>query len=184
MTGATVADLILQPCDILLTRNDGVVGRLIRWGTRGRVQHAGLMVTPSACVEAVPPKVLERDFLRAYQGTRTSVAIFRPLNLKDSQRDLIVAAARTYVGRPYGYAKIALHAADSILFGGAYCLRGLGSDRTGVDCDWVVSHAYRAAGLDFGVPDKAADPGAIWTFCDGHPDIYRPIHSLDPLEAT
>ena len=42
----------------------------------------------------------------------------------------------------------------------------------------MVSHSYKAAGLDFGCDPGMADPDDIWDFCISNPNKYHCILNL------
>ena len=174
---------VLRACDIVLTRSETFVGRAIRFFTRrlgeppSRVNHVGIMVTPTLIVEALRT-VARRPLAAAYgPPTKQSIAIYRPLNLQPEQEVQVVLKANSYVGRSYGYLKIVAQSLDWVLQG-AYVFRRLaGMDRYPV-CSWVVAHAYAVAGKHFGVAPGAASPDDIHDYVTKHPEKYAQVWPL------
>lgn len=183
-------DLQLLPCDVFLTKGSSFVSRAIRFFTRKfgesrtQVNHVGLIVESGSLHSAVAVEALtkvKRHPLGRYAKQRsTSVAIFRPTNLTDEQAATIVAKAEDYVGREYGWFKIATHLADWALLG-AYVFRRLTNDDHYPICSWVVAHAFAAADLHFGVEPGEANPDDIWDFVTANPDKYEEIRGLTPI---
>ncbi len=179
----------LQPGDIFLTRGKGFISKAIRFFSRGigeprtKVNHVGIVVgggpiATAVVVEALS-KVFEHPLMQQYGGTSHEVAIYRPQNIPPEDLAKIGAKAKSYVGREYGYAQIAMHFLDWMLLG-AYVFRRLGSDRYPI-CSWVVAHAYAAAKYHFGVEPGAATPDDIWDYVTTHPNNYTCIRELSVL---
>jgi hypothetical protein len=174
---------VLQAADIVLTRSETFVGKAIRFLTRrigeprSKVNHVGIMVSPALIVEAL--RTVERRPLAAAYGppASQSIAVYRPLNLTGEEVVRVLLKANEYVGRKYGYLKIAAHALDWVLQGAYVFRRIAGMDRYPI-CSWVVAKAYAAAGKDFGVAAGAATPDDIWDFVTSHPDKYECVWPL------
>lgn len=177
----------LRAGDIVLTRSDSPGGSIIRWFTQSKgetatkVNHVGIMVDGFNIVEALA-HVLHRPIDVGYTGK--PIAIYRPLNLTDAEREAITVKAMSYVGRTYGYVKIVAHAIDRF-FGGVYVARRLACvDRYPI-CSWLVAQAYKVAGKDFGVAAGQADPDDIWDFVVARQDkyvrVFPPPESADAL---
>lgn len=182
----------LAPGDVVLTRSGGIVGWAIRVFTRRigesrtRASHTGIIVEGgpierALIVEALS-KVKRHPLWERYGGARHEVAVFRPLNLTDTDLAKVVAKAETYVGRKYGYLKILAHWADWILQG-AYVFRRLTNQDKYPICSWVVAYAFAEVGRHFGVEPGAATPDDIWDFVTGNPDRYREVVALTRLSA-
>jgi hypothetical protein len=188
----TRMDPDLQPGDIFLTRGRGFISRAIRFFTRHigesrtKVNHVGLVVQGGAFNEAVVVEALrtvERHRLvDEYGGERDEVAIFRPVRLNVQQLHLVVTVANGYVGRRYGYGKIALHVLDWVLQG-AYVFRRLGNMDDYPICSWLVAHAFGAVNVHFGVAPGAASPDDIWDFVTRHPDDFVRVRGLERVQA-
>lgn len=183
----TAGAVVLQPCDVVLTRSKSVFGRLIRWFERrersgATVNHAGIIVVGGPIAQAVIVEALEkvyrRGFLGAYGGSGDQVAIYRPTNLVPGDAEAIVAEAQHFVGDEYGYAKILANAIDLGLFRGRYVLRRLaGLDRYPI-CSYLVAAAFQAAGYAFGCEPGAASPDDIWAFVRSRADKYTCVMEL------
>lgn len=177
----------LQPCDIFFTHGERLLSKLIRIGEtlpgeeKSIVNHVGIVVGHGSieiadAVEALS-KVKLHTIYSQYHDKKDKVAIFRPLNLTDEQKILITCKAMKYVGNTYGYLKIATHLLDYFT-GKHYVFRRLTNNDNYPICSWVVSHAYKAAGLDFGCDEGMADPDDIWDFCMNNPDKYHYIFPI------
>jgi cell wall-associated NlpC family hydrolase len=157
-------NLILRPGDVILVRGRSRMARLIRWFTRAkgeaptRVTHVALAVSNHRIVEATRHGAQERTYDRGQ--------VYRPRNVSLEAADRIVKRAQRYVGAPYGWGKIVLHA--------------IGMERFAfVDgapiCSWLVAVPYSEEGYTFGVPANAATPNDIATFILAHPDKYNRV---------
>jgi len=184
------AELVLEPCDVFLTKGDSFVSRAIRFFSRSfgekrtEVNHVGIIVEPGSlhsatAVEALS-KVKRHPLGRYGKKPKTDVAVFRPINLTDEEKAEIVAKAKSYVGRKYGWPKIVTHLLDWGL-NGAYVFRRLTDDDDYPICSWVVAYAYLAADKDFGVEAGAANPDDIWDFVTTTPDKYARVRALKPI---
>ena len=128
--------------------------------------------------------MVKRHPLGRYAKKRaTGVAVFRPTDLNDEEKARIVAKANGYVGRRYGWVKIATHLLDWGLKG-AYVFRRLTADDDYPICSWVVAHAYLTADRTFGVPAGAANPDDIWDYVVAHPDEFIQVRDLVPLASN
>lgn len=174
----------------MLSRSRGLVGWAIATFTRHigesrtKVTHTGVVVTSGSLEEAVIVEALRKVERHAlwgrYANSGKDVAIFRPLNLSEEDTAKVVAKAESYVGRRYGYLKIAAHWADWLLQG-AYVFRRLAREDRYPICSWVVAHSFAAAGKHFGVEPGAATPDDIWDFVVSRPDVYREVLALGPV---
>ena len=185
-------DLLLEPGDIVLTRGPGFVGKAIRFFTRHfgesrtKVNHTAIVVQGGALREAVIVealvKVQRHTLAGEYGGKRDEVAVYRPTRLSPTQLRHIVATANGYVGRSYGFGKIALHALDWVLQG-AYVFRRLGQMDDYPICSWLVAHAYATAGVYFGVDPGAATPDDIWDYVTRRPAEFARVRALARLDV-
>jgi hypothetical protein len=185
-------DPTLRPGDVFLTRGTGFVSKAIRFFTRHvgesrtKVNHVGIVVQGGALRDAViveaVRKVRRIRLLDAYGGESDEIAIYRPLRLSPPQIQHIVATANGYVGRGYGYGKIALHALDWVLQG-AYVFRRLGRMDDYPICSWLVAHAYAVAGVYFGVDPGAASPDDVWDYVTARTPEFQRVRALARLDA-
>ncbi len=181
-----------EACDVFLTRSRTPLGWAIRLFTRGfgesrtKVNHVGIVVEDGTVEEAIGVEALrtvKRHTLWSNYGPGSSsdITVFRPLNLSEEEKTLIVSMAVGYVGRKYGYLMIAAHFLDWFLLG-VYLFRRLVPGERYPICSWLVAHAFAQAGKDFGVDAGMASPDDIWDFVTSNPDTYRVIHPLGPLD--
>lgn len=184
-------NILLQQGDIFLTRGRSLISRAIRLCTRTigesrtRVNHAGVIVRGGPVAEARAVEALStvrlHSFYDRYGPPCTDhVAVYRPAGITTEQRDAITRAALSYVGRPYGWLKLAAHFGDWLLCG-AYVLRRLTDSDNYPICSWVVAHAYKSAQMSFGVAPGAATPDDIWDHIHAHPEEFEEILPLGRL---
>jgi len=81
------------------------------------------------------------------------------------QRSVIASKARSYVGRVYGYPKLAAHFGDALISRlfrrDVYFFRWLCRMDTYPICSWEVAFSYDAVGYQFGVRPNAAQPDDV-----------------------
>jgi hypothetical protein len=184
----------LQPGDIFVTRGHTLLGRLIRFFSqnigedRTYVNHTGIIVDTRfidpIIVEALHT-VKRYGLYFKYGEAKDDVAIFRPLNLTNEERQVIVKRAESYVGLKYGYLKIGAHFGDWLLNRVFkkdihFFRKTIKMDKYPI-CSWVVAQSYANAGKNFGVKPGDATPDDIWDFCTGNPDKFTMIHKLKNL---
>lgn len=183
-------DQILQPCDIFFTHGEKVLSKLIRLGEtlpgeeEAVVNHVGIVtgygpIDFADVVEALS-RVVKHTIYSQYHNQKDKVAIYRPINLNSEQKYIITNKANSYVGDKYGYFKIVTHLLDYFT-GKHYFFRRLANDDNYPICSWVVAHAYKAAGLNFGCEAGMADPDDIWDFCLKNPDKYKCVFELSNI---
>lgn len=160
--------MILAPADIVIVRGTGLFSDAIRALTRERgegrgwASHVALAVEDGCIIEALPRGVVEHEM--PYE-TGDRCQVWRPRNISPADRRCIVRRAHLYVGRGYGWTKIALH--------------GLGLGRFAfIDewpiCSWIVAESYARAGYTFGVA-RGATPDDIHDYCRAHAEKYRRV---------
>lgn len=182
--------IVLQPCDLVLTRGRGLLSRAIRFfetgkgEQRARVNHCAIVTTAGypwdvQIVEALTT-VKEHQLWR-YANGRDHVAIYRPTNLTTAEKTKILEAADSYIGKPYGPFKLVLHALDRVI-GDRYVFRRLAFMDDRPICSWLVARAYAAAGKTFGtLPGTALSPDDIDDFLQSNPDKYACVWPLGDL---
>jgi len=122
--------------------------------------------------------VTEHGIWEARRRTRAErLAIYRPLNLTEAERQLIVAEARAHVGEKYGWWKLLFHLLAK-LTGKVWFKRLLFLDDYPI-CSYLVGTAFQKAGLTFGVEGRSADPDDIWDFVTTNPEKYFRVRHLD-----
>ena len=184
--------MLLEPGDVFLTHGRGFVSRSIRFLTRKfgepstKANHVGIIATAGNQLSAWGIEALAR--VRYHQlsdqyDINTDVCVFRPINLSEKEKKLVVAKAVSYVDRPYGYLKLALHLADWCLLG-AYVFRRLARmDRYPI-CSYLVASSFKVVNADFGVTNYAASPDDIWDFCISNPDKYKFVWQQGDMYAN
>lgn len=125
-------------------------------------------------VEAIHPRVAIRSLITGYSNANpdTLFAVYRPKTLNPTAIDILVKGAYSYVGRRYAWGKIALHAIDSVLFGGRRVAKRLGLSRMPI-CSGLASRVWSLLALNFGVKSDSAQPDDIADYANAHPDQYE-----------
>lgn len=169
--------------DIIGVHGKGLFSWGIMWAEKSfkekasRISHVGVITEEGdwdiALITEALYHVVERP-VTAYEGKQ--IIIWRPI-LIDSGKDIIAKKAKSYIGRDYGYAKIAAHFLDS-LCNGIYLFRRLCKMDKYPICSWVVAHSYSAVGMSFGIADNAAQPDDIDDYCLNHPAFFSRIYEL------
>ena len=186
--------LLLRRADLVATRGTAWVSRAIRVCTRSRgepptvVNHVGIITVAgplnSAQLTEAIAHVVERGLFDAYHG-RDQVAVFRCKALTDIERDVAAEKARSYIGRDYGYVKIAAHLFDyglSRLFHrDTYLARRLARMDKSPMCSWLDEHAFAVVRRFFGVPFGTAEPDDLWDYVTAHPDEWECVLPLSQL---
>jgi hypothetical protein len=183
--------IVLLPCDIILTRGQGLISSGIRVLTRHIGESRTLVNHVGVCVEAGDFKTckivealhkVECHSLWDEYGPEKEdhVSIFRPRNMSNKEQYLVAKYAYEQVGKSYGYMKIITHALDYFM-GGAYVFRRLTNSSRYPICSWIVAHAFKQTGRNFGVKPGAAQPDDIWDFVVSHPHIYKQIFPLQRI---
>lgn len=150
----------MRAADLVIVHGRGPFSALIRRFSDPaegvRATHVAVAVSPTTLVEALPGGVVERPY-------RTG-SVYRPTFLSDGERLVIAARARSFVGRPYGWSKILLHALglQRFSFLDGYPI-----------CSWVASSAYAQVGHAFGVPAIEATPDDVEDHVLANPSLFR-----------
>ncbi|MEJ2628627.1 MAG: YiiX/YebB-like N1pC/P60 family cysteine hydrolase [bacterium] len=180
----------IQRADIFLTKGSGFISKAIRFfsrhigESRTRVNHVGVVIVDGniehcEVVEALSKVKHHTLWARYGPKKKDLVGIYRPLNLTEEEKQIIVDEALEQVDKKYGYLKIVTHMLDWILQG-AYVFRRLTQDDRYPICSWLVAHAFSKANKHFGVEPGAAQPDDIWDFVvnEKNRDKYECIHAL------
>lgn len=127
--------------DYGIVRTGGFFGWLIRLGTLSKWNHAFIVVGDGTFIEANPKGV------QIVSGDRYPQAVYNTVDeISDEDRAKIVGAARSYLGRPYGWLDIA--ALTLTLFGlNTHWVTARVSRQDRMICSQVVAQAYADADL-------------------------------------
>lgn len=166
------------PGDLIFVRGTGFVQRGIRWASRGPgeaptyAHHVAGFVTADEVVEA-KSSVVRRSLVQCVGAQ--AYQVWRCATLTDQQRLAVANYAAGYVGRKYGYLKIAAHLGDSLLSRlfrrDVYLTRRWASMDKYPICSWVWAFAYaEVLGLRFGVEPSAAQPDDMHDHVRNSPD--------------
>jgi hypothetical protein len=191
--GKELSNLILMPGDIFCTHGETFLSKLIRFCSRApgepqtRVNHVGIVVEQGTLQTAQVVEALitvQQHSLWSQYGPPCidQVVIYRPQGLFPIELERMAAKARSYVGRKYGWAKLATHFLDWCC-GGAYLFRRLNhADRYPI-CTWVDEEAVDEVHWDFGVPLGSTQPDDIDDYCRLHTEKWHCIFPLQRLRA-
>jgi uncharacterized protein YycO len=171
----------LLPADVVFTRGDTLLGRMIRWGERSRGECSSQTNHAAVVVGAGDPA--QARIVESMQHVRTGPLgqlhskdycwVFRPLNVDPYSAGRVTSWALAQVGRRYGYGQLILQLLDAKIFRGRNVFRRIAAVDPRPICSRLVATAYRdVLGLDFGVPAYAADPDTMMDFCLRNPDKY------------
>ena len=153
----------LRAADIVIVHGDGFFSRLIRRFSKKaekvRATHVAIAVDSSRVVEALPKGVV----VHAFNG---SGRVYRARHLAPVERLRIAERALSYVGRPYGWSKILLHAIG---------LQRFASIDGYPICSWVLAGPYAGEGYTFGVDPSIATPDDIEDFVLARTDLYGEV---------
>ena len=164
----------LETGDIVHIQKNSILARLVRWGTRAKgeeetwASHTALVLDVAhgvLIIEAISPRVTIRP-MAVYTRPGVRVVISRcPGGLTQREKASVVAKAREYCSRRYGYLKVAAHALDRLL-NNRYLFRRLARVDNYPICSWLVAFVYdRSLGIQFSVPPNAAQPDDILDSC-------------------
>lgn len=184
-------DVYVQPGDWFGTVREHWLSRSIRrltqtWGeSRSRISHVGVfteagLVTEAMAVEA-QRSVVRHNPIRSRVGSSEIICIFRYFDLTYPERERIAEKAESYVGRSYGYWKLATHALDWLL-GGPYLFRRITDDGRYPICSWVGAFAYEEVlpGV-FGMDPRAVQPDDMWDVVVGTPEEWYTVLPPSPV---
>lgn len=121
----SVLDTVVKPGDIVLTASNSFLARAIRWCERSPKEakslynHTGLIGNGGTLRDCTIIEALwrteEHSLLKEYGGKSDIVAIFRRIDIGASETAKVVARARTYLGKKYGWWKIPAHGIDALV---------------------------------------------------------------------
>ena len=172
---------MLKKGDVVFTRGNGWLQRLIRWGetspgeSRTLVNHALLVVSdgpaPDVRIVEAEAKVQAGRFGALHAGDWFTA--YRAKDMDAADADAICAAALAHVGESYGWGQLFLQLIDSKVLGGAYGARRLAHVDPKEICSRLVATAYAVRGFHFDLDDGAAeDPDSMLDYCVAHPELY------------
>lgn len=164
---------VLQPADILLSRGRSDISTAVCTLDGGQYSHAAVW-SGSTVIESTTPRVVERSLDQSLaKHPSLHLDVYRHRGASCAHRE-IVAAARHYVGRSYGYGDLALvgllvatskwlpgePSQIAFLLGAGQLHRYLGLDRESRDklvtCVELVVRAFLKAGVAFAIKIEAA----------------------------
>lgn len=142
-----------------VVRTTGLIGAIIRLGTRSQVNHAFVFIGNDRVVEAQPGG--------AVIGSATKYAhLLHPVSrfpLTDAEARRIAAAAEALVGTPYNFLDIAALGLLSLGLRWGWLERRAQSSKRLI-CSQLVDRAYSVAGVPLftdGRPDGSVTPGDL-----------------------
>lgn len=165
------------PGDLLFCHGSSMMAKAIRWASRSKneektwTNHVAGIGQRNTIIEAGWVVVEYQPAPEFFETCQ----VWRNTTLTPEQRIAVAKAARAYLGRRYGGAKILLHLGDAILskvFGGnPYMFRRLAKMDQYPICSWVWAFAYfNALHISFGVSPYMITPDDMLDFCQESPD--------------
>lgn len=155
------------PGDLIFTADTNIVAKAIRWATTAKgeqpseVSHVAGFVSGIEIVEAHGAGTEQRLF-SDFKANGVKFEVWRHTQLTILQRFAVAKVAKSYVGRKYGFGKIATHLGDALLgkISGQsiFFFRRINHLQRYPICSWVWAWAYREVGYDFGIDPAYADP--------------------------
>ena len=188
-------DTIYFPCDIGFSHGQSFISRMIRKCTTSHkesksvINHVFAFISYGDKKEAEVVeslwKVTKHKFLNAYAKLKgkEKVVVFRPVNLTDEQKDIIIKDLLSDVGADYPWWQFPLFFTDWLLFDEKVVTRKWINHAKHKVCSTKTARAYVQAGLFFGVPEYAATPDDMYDFCIKNPDKYQLILPLSFLDG-
>lgn len=172
-----------QPSDLIFYKSKSLLGRLIRFFTRGNreektfTNHVAGIDIPPYKIEALW-KVERRPF--NINTEIDEIEVWRNTKLGYVDKQDVAEAAYNYVGRQYGAFKIVTHMLDCLVVKFIkhefYFFRRLTLDDRYPICSWVWAFAYEKVGYAFGVKPEYAQPDDMHDFVVSSSDwklIYK-----------
>ena len=176
--------ITLCPGDVVLTAGNTILGKFIRWGEcvqgekPSRVNHAAMVVeSPDIIVEAAA--IVRRVSLLQYHAN-DGILVYRPLNLTQEQRHVLINVIESKVGQTYPVKQLFAYLIDNKIFRGRTVVRWLLALKPEGVCSRIVRLAFAAIGLDFGVPEP--DPDDMDDFCRSNPDKYELVYGQNIVD--
>lgn len=176
----------LQPCDVFLSASSSWLGRAIRWATRSKgeartkANHVGMITSwgrmgDAQCVEALG-RVKCHSFWDKYHLSNSRVAIYRPINITEDQRLIMVDEASKHCGEKYGWWKLLFHLEEKITGKRTWANR-LFIRRRPI-CSFLVGIIFAKADLHFGMKGTALTPDDIMDFIEVNPEKYKLVRPM------
>ena len=165
----------MQPADIIATRSNTWLSRIIRKGeTRADngepalVSHVGLFIAPDIVIQALS-RVVTTAYPKGFEDDE--YVVLSPTEISNANRRLIVEAALSYSSNSYGWLKILGQGLDVVFRTRWFMKHVFTLDKFPI-CSYVVAQAYKSIGLDFGVPTTTTTPDDILDFAIENSDKY------------
>lgn len=180
-----------QAGDVFFTRSSSLLGRLIRWAeTDPRepngvwANHVGIVVKsgwiiPSMYLSKVYDRLSKAVVVESLWKTQewdwwenhkhedgNEIRVYRKVDLNFEQITRIEQAARSFVGRTYGWWKLLAHLGDRLLFGGEKTLSHFLHIDSRPICSYTAAKSFAQAGVSFGMDPEVADPDEMMDWCE------------------
>lgn len=180
---------VFMPGDIILCPGKRIIPHILtRWATQARGErptyavHTAQFLSARRIIEmqAVVKKRSTKEFLQM----RNAFEVWRCNSLTGSQREAVSRKSLEYLGRKFGWSKLATHMLDGlvnkIVHRQVFFFRRLNHDQRYPICSWITAFSYdRAVHYRFGVPPEGADPDQISDWLHAHPDEWVSIFRVE-----
>ena len=159
----------LKAGDIILTRSDTLLSRIIRWAGKkrtgaARVSHAAMalgdLVVPASCVESLWR--VEVSPLSKYDGQE--MIVWRLIDMTDEERERMAVRALTQCNMSYDVFKILLFLLDC-LFRTYFFTRLFGISNYKVCSNLIAWAREKENGRKFGIGWRSVQPDTIDDWC-------------------
>ncbi len=182
-------DLYLLSCDIVLVsqKNSWLSRQIRRFSTspsdktKTKYSHAAMVYRPyhHEIIEALAGGVKITNLKRYAKGYKIMIA--RRLDLTDADQFMITNKAYSFIGKKYGFIKLAGHLGDYYLSWlrkkDVFFFRKMTRSKKYVICSWVVAFAYFTRKFLFNnVKPEYCQPDDIADEIEKNPSKYRIIY--------
>jgi hypothetical protein len=181
-----VVMIVFKPCDLIFTRERGVIPSLIAWGTRSRGEektfatHVAGFISRTLIVEAL----WTAEVLTYSRYLKVKHEVWRKEDLGLDRAVRVVSKADSYVGKRYGVFKIFTHSLDclaqKVLGGDRWWFRKLNHLHHYPICSWLWAFAFEAGGVSFGVPPAYATPDDMHDWVRRADNAWVRVWEWDP----
>jgi hypothetical protein len=188
-------DVYLFPGDLVFVRSPSLLGKLIRFFTRGEGESPTETNHVAGVVEGGPAKngassaqivealwhVRRGALYDLYKDSDSELQVWRCGILGGDDAANVVVEVEKQVGEQYGVLKIVLQLGDSLLARAlhkqdVYFFRAIGGLKSFPICSFLWARAYDVgARITFGVPVNAATPDDMLDWCVAHNSWWRVV---------
>ena len=175
---------MLRVCDIVLYSDNSMLSKAIKLFSRQTKEdglteynHVSLVDYSNYVIEALPIGVKISQFSDSTKGKECTV--YRLKNLSHDSEKKILDAARSKVGKKYGYLKILGHFLDYCISRptnkNIYFFRKFCKMENYPICSWLVGYAFSKANINFGLHYTVLQPDDIGDFIESNRHLFTKV---------